>query len=103
MKRVELTEPLITLLACAERMVQDVYKTGYHDDQVTALIKQAASETDTAKRQTLYEQVQDLMWQGPPVIYLYQIDWTYAAKKSVNGFNWMPNRIFSLSTAGNGA
>jgi ABC-type transport system substrate-binding protein len=86
-----------------ERMVQDVYKTGYHDDQVTALIKQAASETDTAKRQTLYEQVQDLMWQGPPVIYLYQIDWTYAAKKSVNGFNWMPNRIFSLSTAGNGA
>lgn len=81
-----------------ERLVQDVYKTGYHDEQVIALIKQAASETDTAKRQTLYEQVQDLMWQGPPVIYLYQIDWTYAAKKTVDGFNWMPNRIFSLST-----
>jgi ABC-type transport system substrate-binding protein len=86
-----------------ERMVQDVYKTGYHDEQTIALIKQAASETDTAKRQALYEQVQDLMWQGPPVIYLYQINWTYAAKKTVDGFNWMPNRIFSLSTVGNHA
>jgi hypothetical protein len=38
------------------------------------------------------------MWQGPPIIYLYQIDWTYAAKKAVNGFSWMPNRIFTLST-----
>ncbi|HEX8967835.1 MAG TPA: ABC transporter substrate-binding protein, partial [Chloroflexota bacterium] len=81
-----------------ERMVQDAYASGYRDDQVIALIKQAAGETDTAKRQALYEQVQDLMWQGPPVIYLYQIDWTYAAKKSVSGFTWMPNRIFNLGT-----
>jgi peptide/nickel transport system substrate-binding protein len=84
-----------------ERMVQDAYKTGYHDDQVSSLIKQAAGEADNAKRQTLYEQVQDLMWQGPPVIYMYQVDWTYAAKKSVNGFTWMPNRIFTLATASN--
>jgi peptide/nickel transport system substrate-binding protein len=70
---------------------------------VIGLIKQAASETDTAKRQALYEQVQDLVWQGPPVIYLYQIDWTYAAKKNVNGFNWMPNRIFNLATVANRA
>jgi peptide/nickel transport system substrate-binding protein len=81
-----------------ERMVQDVYKSGYHDEQVIGLIKQAAGETDGASRQGLYEQVQDLMWQGPPVIYLYQIDWTYAAKKSVTGFNWMPNRIFTLAS-----
>jgi ABC-type transport system substrate-binding protein len=81
-----------------ERMVQDVYKSGYHDEQVISLIKQGAAQTDTANRQSLYEQVQDLMWQGPPVIYLYQIDWTYAAKKAVSGFNWMPNRIFNLAT-----
>jgi ABC-type transport system substrate-binding protein len=86
-----------------ERLVQDVYKTGYKDEQVIGLIKQAASETDPAKRQALYEQVQDLVWQGPPVIYLYQIDWTYAAKKNVNGFNWMPNRIFNLATVANRA
>jgi ABC-type transport system substrate-binding protein len=79
-------------------MVQDVYKSGYHDEQVISLIKQGAAQTDTANRQSLYEQVQDLMWQGPPVIYLYQIDWTYAAKKAVSGFNWMPNRIFNLAT-----
>jgi len=84
-----------------ERMVQDAYKSGYHDDQVISLIKQASGETDNAKRQALYEQVQDLMWQGPPVIYLYQVDWTYAAKKSVNGFTWMPNRIFSVAGASN--
>lgn len=84
-----------------ERMVQDAYKSGYHDDQVISLIKQAAGETDTPKRQALYEQVQDLMWQGPPVIYLYQVDWTYAGKKSVNGFTWMPNRIFSIASASN--
>ena len=81
-----------------ERMVQDAYKSGYHDDQVISLIKQAAGETDIAKRQAEYEQVQDIMWQAPPVIYLYQIDWTYAAKKTLGGFTWMPNRIFNLGS-----
>jgi len=81
-----------------ERLVQDIQKTGYKDDKVISLIKQAAGETDTAKRQILYEEVQDIVWQGPPVIYLYQIDWTYAARKNVQGFVWMPNRIFTLMT-----
>jgi ABC-type transport system substrate-binding protein len=81
-----------------ERLVQDINKSGYKDEKVISLIKQAAGETDTAKRQTVYEDIQDIMWQGPPVIYLYQIDWTYAAKKTVQGFNWMPNRIFNLSS-----
>ncbi len=86
-----------------ERMVQDIYKSGYQDPEVNSLIKQAAGETDTTKRQALYEQVQARMWEGPPVIYLYQIDWTYAAKKGVNDFVWMPNRIFTLSSVSKAA
>jgi len=85
-----------------ERMVGDIYKSGYKDEQLNGLIKQAAGETDNTRRQTLYEQVQDIMWQGPPVIYLYQIDWTYAARKTVQGFTWMPNRIFSLASVTKG-
>ncbi|MFN8525577.1 MAG: ABC transporter substrate-binding protein [Chloroflexota bacterium] len=81
-----------------ERIVQDINKSGYKDDRVIPLIKQAASETDNAKRTALYEQIQEIMWEGPPVIYLYQIDWTYAARKAVQGFTWMPNRIFTLMT-----
>ncbi|MCC7370940.1 MAG: ABC transporter substrate-binding protein [Chloroflexi bacterium] len=85
-----------------ERLVQDINKSGYKDEKVVSLIKQAASETDSARRQALYEEIQDIMWQGPPVIYLYQIDWTYAARKTVQGFNWMPNRIFNLATVSKG-
>ncbi len=81
-----------------ERMVQDVYKSGYQDEEVIRLIEQAGGETDPAKRQALYEQVQERMWEGPPVIYLYQINWLYGAKQGVEGFVWMPNRIFTLST-----
>lgn len=84
-----------------ERMVQDVYQSGYQNEEVNELIRQAGAETDPAQRQALYEQVQEIMWEGPPVIYLYQINWLYAAQEGVEGFTWMPNRIFTLAKVSN--
>jgi ABC-type transport system substrate-binding protein len=79
-----------------ERVVGDLYHTGFADEEAKNLIKQAGSTIPTEERQALYEQAAVKIWNAPPFIYLHQINWNYAAKSSVTNFTWMPNRIFSF-------
>lgn len=79
-----------------ERMVTDILKTGYKNPEVTKMIGDAAGSLDAAKRQSLYEQVQQKLWEGPPVVYLYQTTWTYAVNSKISGFHGMPSHIYPL-------
>jgi peptide/nickel transport system substrate-binding protein len=79
-----------------ERVVGDLYHTKFADDEARSLIRQAASVTDPAQRQALYEQAAIRVWDQPPFIYLHQIDWNYAARSKLKTFTWMPNRVFSF-------
>jgi ABC-type transport system substrate-binding protein len=79
-----------------ERVVGDLYHTGFADEEAKSLIQQAAQTIDQARRQELYEQASLKIWQAPPFIYLHQINWNYGARANVTKFTWMPNRIFSF-------
>ena len=79
-----------------ERVVGDLYHTGFADEEAKELIRQAAQTIETAERQSLYEQAALKIWEAPPFIYLHQINWNYGARSNVTKFTWMPNRIFSF-------
>lgn len=68
---------------------QNALHTGYHNDQVVALVNQGRSTLDPAKRQTIYTQLQTIINQDCPQIYTVEVPRLYATSAKVVGF--MPN------------
>ncbi len=62
------------------------YHTGWTNQQAIDAAKQARATLDSATRQKLYYQVQDLHMQDAPFIYLYTLPYVDVLKKQVQGF-----------------
>ena len=60
------------------------------DPQLQSLIDQGRSETDPAKRKSIYQQVDKLFGQKVYDIWAYYAAWTVAAKKTVQGLSGPP-------------
>ena len=64
--------------------------TYYNSPAVIAVNKQAQQETDAAKRQTLYSQLQTQTSKDAFLSYLYYSPYVYASTSNVNGFHVTP-------------
>ncbi len=71
---------------------------GWKDDQVTALLDQARSETDQAKRATLYHQIQDRIIQQAPMLFLH-FDAILQASTARLQWTQYPDAVFRLYDA----
>lgn len=57
----------------------------YNSSKFDALLDQAIQETDSAKAQELYSEIQQLVYEDVPLIPLYSPNWTIAANVHVKG------------------
>ena len=83
-----------------ERLIADAYAMGYKNAAVTQQLNDAVAVTDTQKRQQIYEDVQQKVWEDMPIIYIQQTRLLVAKKKNVTGFVGMPNQMFHLTEVG---
>ena len=66
--------------------VQNALHTGYRSDEVRNLVLQARKELDTAKRQSLYSQIQAKVNGDCPFIYTVEVPRLYASGPKIQGF-----------------
>jgi peptide/nickel transport system substrate-binding protein len=62
------------------------YFTFYDNPTMTTMVTDAAKEFDTTKRETLYQQIQELAQQDHPQLYLFYSPFPYAYSDKVQGF-----------------
>jgi peptide/nickel transport system substrate-binding protein len=70
--------------------------SNYSNPEVDKLIVQAQSETDTAKRQDLYNQIQKLHLDDAPFIFLYYPGGNTATQNYVKNFHILPTGNYRL-------
>ena len=82
-----------------DRVVRDTYaKQGCAAKRpdLVKMIQEAGQTMDPAKRQGLYERIQDAMWADPPFVWFNQTAWVYAVSKRVKNFRPSPTTLFTL-------
>lgn len=70
--------------------------SGYKNDQLDALIGQAQIEADPAKRQDLYNQIQQIHLDDAPFIFLFYPTGSTATHKAVQNFHILPTGNYRL-------
>ena len=73
------------------------YWSSYDNPKVIALVHQAETEFDSAKRRQLYAQIQELVAQDAPFVPLDYPPYIYATSKKVNGFAVNPGGAYRLA------
>jgi oligopeptide transport system substrate-binding protein len=71
-----------------------MFNTGWVDPEYDALVKQAQSELDRAKREQLYRQAEEVLARGYPVIPVFHYSGRTLVKPQVTGFE--PTRVLGL-------
>ena len=69
----------------------------YSNSTVDADIKQAAAETDVAKRNTLYAQAQKQITADAPWLYLYEYNRVVGLHSGVSGYTYYPDEILRFA------
>lgn len=69
---------------------------GYCNEKVDALLDEAKSVADPAKRKALYDQVQEILQDELPVVYLYYQPWPFGARADLKGFTAYPDGMVRL-------
>ena len=72
--------------------VDDV--TRFHNPDVDRLCVEGLAETDHAKRVAIYQQVQKLVWQGAPWLFINSVEQVRAIRPDVHGFQLNPTQMF---------
>jgi peptide/nickel transport system substrate-binding protein len=72
------------------------YYTGWEDETLAALIEQISVTVDRDERADLYRELQQLMYNDPPFIYLYQPTNFEAVNTRVQGYQPFPNEGYDL-------
>jgi peptide/nickel transport system substrate-binding protein len=79
------------------RVVQDIFKSGYRHDDLFQLILAGRREVDQARRQKIYKQAQEIMYEeAAPFIWLYQMEQINVMKKSIKGYILRPTKRWSV-------
>ena len=73
------------------------YYTAWEDDDLTALIEQIQTTVDREARAQLYVELQQMMYENPPFVYLYQPFNFEAATARVQGYMPQPNEGYDLT------
>lgn len=77
------------------------YLSRFKDPKADALIAEASSEPDEAKRASLYQQLSVALFDNPPAVYLWNLTAVYGQSKSVEG--WSPRADeYTIPTRGFG-
>ncbi|HJX24343.1 MAG TPA: ABC transporter substrate-binding protein, partial [Candidatus Bathyarchaeia archaeon] len=71
----------------------------YKNDAVDALIEQGASETNITRRAEIYAQIQQLVWDDVPMIWLYTQPTVYAWIYNLHGVQIMPTGAINMRGA----
>jgi peptide/nickel transport system substrate-binding protein len=80
-----------------QRVVQDVFKSGFKDQQTLDLIQRARDTADRNERTTFYKQAQQRMNDlAAPFIWVFQMENVQAVSGRVENFTFMPNKIYDL-------
>jgi len=74
------------------------WRNQYNDPAAAKLAKQAALETDLAKRRALYKRLTDRVLHEGPYVILYQPTTRFALRKNVQGFVWNPMAFAEFKT-----
>lgn len=69
----------------------------YNNPKVDELLDKARTVYDQAERKKLYDQVQDIMLDEVPLIYLYNQPWIFAMRANVEGFALSPDGMIRLT------
>jgi peptide/nickel transport system substrate-binding protein len=77
------------------------YYTGWEDDDLVALIREIETTVDREARAELYRDLQRMMYDNPPFIYLYQPFAFEAVRSTVEGYAPLPNEGYDLSVVTN--
>lgn len=72
------------------------YYTGWEDEALVELINEIATTVDRDARAELYVELQQIMYENPPFIYLYQPFAFEAVRANVEGYSPRPNEGYDL-------
>jgi peptide/nickel transport system substrate-binding protein len=70
--------------------------SGYRNEEIVRLSKDAEGETDATKRAALYREVQRIAMAEVPQIYLFHPSVVFATREEVKGFKVYPTRLIRL-------
>ncbi|MHB1414218.1 MAG: ABC transporter substrate-binding protein, partial [Chloroflexota bacterium] len=82
-----------------QRILQDIFKSGYKNQQVFDLIAQGKATIDQTKRGQIYQDAQKILYDEGSMIWLYQMEAIYGLKKGVKGFRAYPFKVWDLRQA----
>jgi peptide/nickel transport system substrate-binding protein len=78
-------------------IANDLTRTGYRNEELFSLIRQAGSETDQSKRAALYQRIQRVMFEEPSShIFLYVPIHRHVERRAVQGFVMPPTGMWRL-------
>jgi ABC-type transport system substrate-binding protein len=82
-----------------ERVVSDLYKSGWVNKECFDLIKEAEKTIDLKKKERLYIRIQEIMTNElAPQIFLWQLDSYFAYKSNVKNFKMLPTYMWYGAT-----
>lgn len=85
--------PMVT-----QRWLNDMFKSGFKDEKMFALIKQANTEVDTQKRGELLKQIMQISYDTvAPGMTLYQMQSFYASRDNISGIKLYPDGVTDYS------
>ncbi len=68
--------------------------TRYNNPQVNKLCEDGLAENDHAKRVAIYQQLQKLVWQGAPWLFVNSVEQVRAMRSDVHGYQLNPTQMF---------
>jgi ABC-type transport system substrate-binding protein len=78
-----------------ERVVVDLYKSGWVHKECFDLIKEAGRTIDPKKKESLFIRIQEIMYnEVAPQVFLYQLNGFYAYRNNVKNFKMLPTFTF---------
>lgn len=82
-----------------ERVLGDLYKSGWVNKECFDLIKEAAKTVDLKKKERLYLRIQEIMYNElAPQIFFWQLDSFFAYKSNVKNFKMLPTYMWYAAT-----
>lgn len=70
--------------------------TGYDNPRVIDLLARGSSETDAGRRCGIYEEIQRIVLEDSPWVYLGVVDHTVGFRDRISGYFWSPDNVMRL-------
>ena len=71
----------------------------YSNESVDRLVEQALQTSDQANQKAILAEVQKIVWDEAPWIFLYEMMGVYGSRDNVKGLQWLPSNYILFHTA----